>query len=640
MTLRIKNTVVALAALAAMVLLFFAINAREAKAVCWGDCEDYGGCGSGCGDCTYDDVKVNGGWSGWSACSSTCGGTQTRTCTNPSPACGGDDCSGSSSQSCNTGCSGSSSASCWTSSNCGGSKTRSCQADCTWGSYGSCSGGSSCSSCEYCDPGTGCATDSSKNVNGGWSAWSACTVSCGGGTQTRTCTNPSPACGGSGCTGDSSQSCNTQSCQTCGNGVAEGTETCDWGSSGSGVVCGTGGNGGAWSSQTCTRTVSCPNSYPSVTGKYRCNSGCTGYDEDTSGCGYCGDTTVQSPPEDCEGSSSTATGCESGYKKYCLPDTCSWLGSCIDCVTNADCDSGYYCTTSNTCVQKTCSSNPTGCDTDMANANKCTEGQSANCQAECYQTGAWPYGLKYDSGSGKCVQCVSDSDCPDPCSYSGSDAHGQSVYGLTTDFYCSAAKQCSWTVSKGEAGFYCDDSNSDWFYNPATGDYTQSCCTTLGRDTAATHYVSGSCIDYDSNPSTGYPLGPGISGNGYSCIDSWSHTNAVYVVNQFGEQSSSFMAKGKPYKYWVQIKDDNGDFFNAGAGVWVGVQDTSGNWVVEGAPASAPDSRKMSIANGQCTCISTWQGKCKVAQCQSTFSDTPTDSWPSPVKVVGWAWTG
>jgi hypothetical protein len=56
-------------------------------------------------------------------------------------------------------------------------------------------------------------------INGGfsaWSAWGSCTVTCGGGTQirTRTCTNPTPAFGGAGCSGSTSetQSCNTQSC--------------------------------------------------------------------------------------------------------------------------------------------------------------------------------------------------------------------------------------------------------------------------------------------------------------------------------------------------------------------------------------------------------------------------------------------
>jgi hypothetical protein len=46
----------------------------------------------------------------------------------------------------------------------------------------------------------------------GWSDWSECSKECGGGTQTRTCTNPEPTCGGAGCVGDSEQVCNTQVC--------------------------------------------------------------------------------------------------------------------------------------------------------------------------------------------------------------------------------------------------------------------------------------------------------------------------------------------------------------------------------------------------------------------------------------------
>lgn len=54
-------------------------------------------------------------------------------------------------------------------------------------------------------------------VNGGWSEWTTCSVSCGGGVQNRSCTSPAPANGGAPCSGGDSQACNTQSCVV--NGV-------------------------------------------------------------------------------------------------------------------------------------------------------------------------------------------------------------------------------------------------------------------------------------------------------------------------------------------------------------------------------------------------------------------------------------
>lgn len=111
-------------------------------------------------------TPVNGGWSAFGACSATCGGgTQTRTCTNPTPSNGGATCSGVSSQPCNT------------------------------------------QACATATP-----TPTAAPVNGGWCGFGACSATCGGGTQSRTCSCPAPANGGAACVGVSSQSCNTQAC--------------------------------------------------------------------------------------------------------------------------------------------------------------------------------------------------------------------------------------------------------------------------------------------------------------------------------------------------------------------------------------------------------------------------------------------
>ena len=51
-------------------------------------------------------------------------------------------------------------------------------------------------------------------VNGGWTEWGTCSATaCGtAGTQTRTCTNPAPANGGTNCTGEASKACTAAAC--------------------------------------------------------------------------------------------------------------------------------------------------------------------------------------------------------------------------------------------------------------------------------------------------------------------------------------------------------------------------------------------------------------------------------------------
>ena len=49
-------------------------------------------------------------------------------------------------------------------------------------------------------------------VDGGYSEFGACSVSCGGGIQSRTCDNPAPQHGGANCIGNATRACNTEPC--------------------------------------------------------------------------------------------------------------------------------------------------------------------------------------------------------------------------------------------------------------------------------------------------------------------------------------------------------------------------------------------------------------------------------------------
>ncbi|XP_063154493.1 hemicentin-1 [Candoia aspera] len=125
--------------------------------------------------CNIRPCPVNGAWSSWLSwgpCSKTCGkGTQNRIrlCNNPPPSFDGSHCDGPDVQMqvCND---------------------RDCPVNGKWAS---------------------------------WSSWSACTMSCGGGTQQRTrdCSDPAPENGGHKCEGNDLQVdfCNTDLCPTHGN---------------------------------------------------------------------------------------------------------------------------------------------------------------------------------------------------------------------------------------------------------------------------------------------------------------------------------------------------------------------------------------------------------------------------------------
>ncbi|XP_078342697.1 uncharacterized protein LOC144628471 isoform X5 [Oculina patagonica] len=307
--------------------------------------------------CNTNECSVNGGWSSWgawSSCSLTCGGgsqTRMRTCTNPPPSGGGAACPGSSSQtqSCNlNGClvdGGWSNWEAWTSCSqtCGGgtqTRTRSCTNPPPTGGGADCQGNSSQS--QSCNA-------NECPVDGGWSnwgAWGSCTLTCGSGTQTRTrtCTNPPPAIGGADCQGNSSQSqsCNTNGCPvnggwsnwgvwgscslTCGGGIQTRMRTCtNPPPTSSGVDC----QGNSSQSQSCN-TNECP-----VDGGWS-NWGAWGSCTLTCGSGTQTRTrTCTNPPPtiggaDCQGGSSQSQSCntngcpvDGGWSSWGVWGSCS-----------------------------------------------------------------------------------------------------------------------------------------------------------------------------------------------------------------------------------------------------------------------------------------------------------------------------
>ncbi|XP_077968014.1 uncharacterized protein LOC120327058 isoform X2 [Styela clava] len=159
-------------------------------------------------------------WANWGTCSRSCGGgTQDRFRGRKGPTCGGSSCSGPSTEtrSCNGQC---------------------CPVDCAWAQWGtwgtcssSCGGGmqfrgrgysisSSCGgkSCPGVITESRTCNENCCPVNchwENWSEWGVCSLSCGGGLQSRSRgENPVMSCGGDECTGAPTESrqCNAQCC--------------------------------------------------------------------------------------------------------------------------------------------------------------------------------------------------------------------------------------------------------------------------------------------------------------------------------------------------------------------------------------------------------------------------------------------
>ncbi|KAL9951951.1 hypothetical protein ACROYT_G044709 [Oculina patagonica] len=220
-------------------------------------------------ECNTQACPIDGGYTDWSAseCSVTCGGgTQklTRTCTNPPPSNGGRDCSrlgpAEKTQECNTQpCPIDGGYTDWSASGCSvtcGGGTQTLTRTCT--NPPPSNGGNDCSELGLAEKKVPC-NEQKCPIDGGYTDWSAseCSVTCGGGTQTltRTCTNPPPSNGGKDCNelgpAKKTKECNKQKCPIDGDYT-------DWSASECSVTCGGG-------TQTLTRT--CTNPPPSNGGK-------------------------------------------------------------------------------------------------------------------------------------------------------------------------------------------------------------------------------------------------------------------------------------------------------------------------------------------------------------------------------------
>lgn len=240
-----------------------ATGTRKRNRVCDNPVPQYGGtlCNGNATqqeNCNSQACPVHGGWthwSDWSVCSVTCSqGIQVRfrTCSNPSPQHGGQNCSGNSSdlRNCDSGpCPVHGNWAAW-------SQWSNCSKTC---SHGTKSRKRTCSNPYPQFKGRHCSGQSTEiqlchasrcPIHGKWSAWSEwsdCSSSCSRGnrSRTRTCTNPSPSNGGETCIGNDTETtwCRVIPCPThggwsdwtnwtrctksCGNGITSRHRKCE-----------------------------------------------------------------------------------------------------------------------------------------------------------------------------------------------------------------------------------------------------------------------------------------------------------------------------------------------------------------------------------------------------------------------------
>ncbi|XP_060580092.1 tenascin-like, partial [Ruditapes philippinarum] len=307
---------------------------------CAGDGTESQPCTSG--DCPVAVDGIWGNWTPWSACSPTCGDssgqqTRSRSCNNPPPSNGGQYCIGSSSD------------------------TQPCII----------------SACSF---------------NGGWTPWTTwgdCSVTCGGGTQTksRTCTNPAPQYGGAECSGigSDSQQCNTQYCPLNGGW----TQWYTWGTCS--VTCAGGRQ---------TRSRSCTNPEPQYGGAQCSGSGSGTQDCSTQNCPVIPfGQPCKMGGDKCEGQytecKSETCQCVNGYywngnncvikvglgSNCPMPNACSFSrAACVG--SECRCNNTYYDTNTDNTIGGSCETriNLGGpCSSNHLNNKQCID-QNASCR--------------------------------------------------------------------------------------------------------------------------------------------------------------------------------------------------------------------------------------------------------------------
>jgi len=362
--------------------------------------------------------------------------------------------------------------------------------------------GTSCGSGEICYSGLCCTP-----VNGGWSGWSACSSECNG-TQTRTCTNPAPSCGGSLCVGAASQSCGG-----CGNGQYCGSDqncyTPTWNQSQS-------GNCAAACGSYYDETYTCSAPFGGTCSANGTTYGNGGTYTVTAGsgvpCGGCGGSQVCLGNDTCctptYGACNSISGCGAGFQNDTScgqnPIACNIPDGTV-CSTGV-CSSGLCCT---------------------PNCNFCSnysfsDGCGGVCPANCGQT--------CDNGSCCTPQC--DNAIGAIYYYcngvpTGNPIQNCNTQGPSYDGHCQGTSCClsnqrgTWTCDAGPVAHFYDSCGIDEPGSPVncnTGSYSghctpaQGCClqNTTGTWTCVgdvAHFYDSCGLDEPGSPVTCSPGG-------------------------------------------------------------------------------------------------------------------------------------